>query len=342
MLKKVIALVVTVFIISNLIASTAFVLMSDNERTTKNDIIIDDQEIISDKFLYYHGVKIVWLEEAAFRITSGDLVVYIDPYMVSSDAEKADIIICTHHHGEHFSLTDVIRVRDGNTSLYTPKPDPSIDGIGPTPEELFTLGFRNVSFVQPGMVVNHSGTILEFVPAYNIDKFNPNTGQPWHPRWANWTGVIVEIGGTRIYHSGDSDHIPEMEKIDCDIFLAPVGGVGVMTAKEAAEAVESLKKTSDLKYAIPMHYTYFPGMTSPYLPATEFAAKANCTVVILKPEWMTETSTTYSSIVTDTCETSQVTSNGGQSSSPVTTTAFGIVTLIIVFSIYSTRRKSRK
>ncbi|MFX0209320.1 MAG: MBL fold metallo-hydrolase [Candidatus Hodarchaeota archaeon] len=340
--NKVVALGITTFVICNLIVTTAFILMPGNDRTTKNDIIIDDQEIISDKFLYYHGIKISWLEEAGFRITSGDLVVYIDPYEITSDAVKADIVICTHHHGEHFSLIDLVRVRDSNTSLYTPEPNASIDGIGPTTSEIFTLGFGNVSFIEPGMVVNHSGIILEFVPSYNIYKDNPQTGQPWHPCWANWVGVIVEIGGTRIYHAGDTEHILEMEQIECNIFLAPIGGVAVMTPQEAAEAVESLKITSDLKYAIPMHYTYFPEISSPYSPALEFTAKANCTVVILKPEWSFKTHSTDSSTVTDTSETSQVTSNEGHSSTPLTTPGLGIVTLVIVFSVYSTRRKSRK
>ncbi|MFX0016867.1 MAG: MBL fold metallo-hydrolase [Candidatus Hermodarchaeota archaeon] len=346
MVKKGLALGITAFVISNLLVNTAYVLVvtESNERI-KNDIIVDDQEIISDKFLYYHGIKISWLEEAGFRITSGDLVVYLDPYEVSSDAKKADIVICTHHHGEHFSLTDVIRVRDSNTSLYTPEPNLSVDGIGPTRSEILSYEFRNVTFVEPGMVVNHSGIILEFVPAYNVYKDNPQTGQPWHPRWANWVGVIVEIGGTRIYHAGDSEHIPEMEEINCDIFLAPIGGVAVMTPQEGAEAVESLKITSDLKYAIPMHYTYYPISTA-FSPAVEFAAKANCTVVILKPEWAIETHTTDSSMVTATTEISQLTSNGqsSHSSTPITTSGLGlgIATLSIVFIIHSTRKKSLK
>ncbi len=346
MVNKVSALGITAIVISNLIVGAAFVLMStDNNEQTSNNIIVDGQEIISDKFLYYHGITISWIAEAGFRIKSGDLIVYIDPYIVSSDAEKADIIICTHQHGEHLSVADVVTIRDDNTSLYTPKPDPSIDGTGPTPGFLLTLGLGNVSFIEPGIVVNHSGIILEFVPAYNIDKYNHQTGELWHPPWANWTGVIVEINGTRIYHAGDSGHIPEMEQIDCDIFLVPIGGVAVMTPREAAEAVESLKITSNLKYAIPMHYTYFPGMDDfPNSPASEFVAKANCTVVILKPEWAwtAETNTTSSSIVTGTTKTSQVTANGSQSSTPLTTPGLGIATLLIVFSVYSTRRKSRK
>ncbi|MHA1945668.1 MAG: MBL fold metallo-hydrolase [Candidatus Hodarchaeales archaeon] len=284
MVNKGLALGITAIAISSLIVGTAFLLMStDNNEKSKYNIIVDDQEIISEKFLYYHGVNISWFGEAAFKIKSGDLVIYIDPYSMPSDAESGDIIICTHQHGEHLSITDVKNLGDSNTNLYTPEPDPLVDGTGPTPIVLLRLDFGNVTFVRPGMVFNHSGIILEFVPAYNIDKYNPRTHQLWHPPKVNWTGVIVEIGGTKIYHAGDSEHIPEMEQIDCDIFLAPVGGIAVMTPQEAAEAVESLKMTSNVTYAIPMHYPYSL-VPSPYVASAEFATKANCTVVILKPE----------------------------------------------------------
>ncbi|MFW9778513.1 MAG: MBL fold metallo-hydrolase [Candidatus Heimdallarchaeota archaeon] len=279
--NRLVALGIITIVISSLVVGIAVILMSiDN---TGQDTDINDQEIIGDKFLYYHGINITWFGEAAFRIISGDLAVYIDPYVIPSGAEIADIIISTHTHGEHLSLFDIVYLSDADTTLYTPKPNRSIDGIGPNPEAVTSSVPGNVTFSKPGMVVNHSNTILEFVPAYNIDKYNYNIpGQLWHPPWANWTGVIVEIDGTRIYHPGDSDHIPEMEQIDCDIFLAPVGGVGVMTSHEAADAVESLKITSDLKYAVPMHYGYIP-TDSPIGPSANFAAEANCTVVILKP-----------------------------------------------------------
>ena len=113
MVNKVIAFGITAIIISSLIVGTALLLLStDNNEQSEFNIIIDDQEIINDKFLYYHGVNISWFGEAAFRIKSGDLVVYIDPYFVSSEEEKADFIICTHQHGEHLSLTDVRKIGD--------------------------------------------------------------------------------------------------------------------------------------------------------------------------------------------------------------------------------------
>jgi L-ascorbate metabolism protein UlaG (beta-lactamase superfamily) len=56
----------------------------------------------------------------------------------------------------------------------------------------------------------------------------------------------------RIYHSGDTDDIPEMSATEPDIALVPVSGTYVMTAEEAAKAVN--EKIKPKKLAIPMHY----------------------------------------------------------------------------------------
>ncbi len=55
-----------------------------------------------------------------------------------------------------------------------------------------------------------------------------------------------------IYHTGDTDIIPEMEKVDTDILLVPVSGTYVMTAQEAVKATNEIIKPK--KLAIPMHY----------------------------------------------------------------------------------------
>ena len=60
----------------------------------------------------------------------------------------------------------------------------------------------------------------------------------------------MKVEGKRIYHSGDTDLIPEMKKIKADIALLPVGGTYTMNPEEAAEAV----RTINPEIAIPMHY----------------------------------------------------------------------------------------
>jgi L-ascorbate metabolism protein UlaG (beta-lactamase superfamily) len=65
-------------------------------------------------------------------------------------------------------------------------------------------------------------------------------------------GFIITLNDFRIYHTGDTDDIPEMSATDSDIALVPVSGTYVMTAEEAAKAVN--EKIKPKKLAIPMHY----------------------------------------------------------------------------------------
>ena len=81
------------------------------------------------------------------------------------------------------------------------------------------------------------------MPAYNPAK-------QFHPRSYNGVGYILEIQGTRIYHAGDTDFIPEMEKFKVDIALLPIGGTYTMDVEEAVKAIKALNP----RLVIPIHY----------------------------------------------------------------------------------------
>lgn len=256
-----------------------------------------EKVIIEDNFLYYNGVNITWLGTAGFKLKTNELIVYLDPFSIPvNEIDKADIIIASHGHIDHLSLQDISNLADKNeTILYTTKPI-QIDQFSIPDEDIQKLEVKEINYIKPGDIIKKYGITLEFVSAYNIDKYNPyQPDQLWHPPEANWTGVIVDFGNVRIYHTGDSDHIPEMKQVACDIALIPVMGQAMMTAEEAAEALESLNVSSNLKYAVPMHYTYpmtFPDLGNITIgslaEATEFLEKANSTtVVILEPIYHT-------------------------------------------------------
>jgi L-ascorbate metabolism protein UlaG (beta-lactamase superfamily) len=85
---------------------------------------------------------------------------------------------------------------------------------------------------------------VEAVPAYNRTKV-------FHPRSNNWLGYVVTLStGVRVYHSGDSDAIPEMETLKVDVALMPCGGTYTMTAAEMAAAANTFKPS----VLIPMHW----------------------------------------------------------------------------------------
>jgi L-ascorbate metabolism protein UlaG (beta-lactamase superfamily) len=180
--------------------------------------------------------NIHWLGHDSFRL-DGSSTVYIDPWKLSADAPPADLILVTHDHYDHFSPDDIARVSTPRTTL-----------IGPASVTAEVDGVAAVTLCA-GETATVGGVTVAAVAAYNIDKFR-QPGEVFHPRAAGGLGYIVELDGRRIYHAGDTDAIPEMRDVRCDVALLPVSGTYVMTAEEAAEACRMISAAA----AVPMHY----------------------------------------------------------------------------------------
>ena len=116
---------------------------------------------------------------------------------------------------------------------------------------------KETKFLEPGGKLSVGKVEIEAVPAYNVNKFRA-PGQVFHPKEDKKLGFVFQMDGTRVYFAGDTDFIPEMKSIQCEIALLPVSGTYVMTAEEAAEAVEMIKP----KIAVPMHYAAIVGSDS--------------------------------------------------------------------------------
>ncbi len=178
----------------------------------------------------FNGIEIEWLGHATFKIKNKNLVIYIDPYVIPSEAEKADIILSTHSHFDHCDKNAIEKILKDDTIVVAP--------------EECAEKFENGRAVKIGDVLEIKGVKIEVVHAYNTTK-------PFHPKGSGY-GYIVEIEGLRIYHAGDTDFIPEMKEIKADIALLPIGGTYTMDMNEAVEAALAIKP----KYVIPMHYGY--------------------------------------------------------------------------------------
>jgi L-ascorbate metabolism protein UlaG (beta-lactamase superfamily) len=206
-----------------------------------------------------------WLGHAAFRITVGRATVYIDPYRVGDDAPPADLILITHGHYDHFSPQDVERLSTRETWL-----------VGPAAVAERVSG--RVHRIGPGETLDDElvrGIHISAVAAYNTSKRDAD-GNPFHPRDAGWVGYELNVRGERLYHSGDTDVIPEMDSVTgVDVALLPVSGVYVMTAQEAAEAARRIQP----RVAVPMHWGSHIGTEH---DARTFAARAPVEVWIME------------------------------------------------------------
>ncbi|HEY5169151.1 MAG TPA: MBL fold metallo-hydrolase, partial [Thermoleophilia bacterium] len=199
----------------------------------------------------------------SFRL-DGTVTIYIDPWKLPAGPPPAGLILVTHEHFDHLSLADITALAGADTVV-----------VGPASVTSQLAAWETVT-VAPGDSIELRGVGIETVPAYNLDKFRA-PGQPYHPREAGHVGYVIALDGVRYYHAGDTDAVPEMAEVRCDVALLPVGGTFTMTWDEAAAACDLLHTTA----AVPMHYGEVVGDAG---DAERFCDRCSVPVTILPLE----------------------------------------------------------
>ncbi|MHA1669363.1 MAG: MBL fold metallo-hydrolase [Promethearchaeota archaeon] len=181
-------------------------------------------------------IKIIldWLGHASFKIVlNSGRIIYLDPYKITKNEEKADIIVSSHSHGDHFSELDINKLWGEKTILLGPE---SIKN---------SLEDFNGQPLKIGEKLSYKDFSIELFPAYTIKK-------PTHPKSNNWTGTIIESEGKSIYHAGDTERIPEMKTLanrKLTVALLPCGGTYTMDFEEASDAAIDIQP----EIVVPMH-----------------------------------------------------------------------------------------
>src|SRR5439155_819008 len=168
-----------------------------------------------------------------FRI-AGSKIIHTDPFKVAK-RDEADIVLLSHEHFDHLSLEDLEKVLSPATFIVaSPLCRDGLKGVKG----------RETRFLDPGgkttIGSDKTGKVeIEGVHAYNLNKFR-EPGKAFHPQGEKRLGFLIRMDGATVYYAGDTDFIPEMKSLKCDIALLPVSGTYVMTAEEAAEAAAAL------------------------------------------------------------------------------------------------------
>lgn len=202
-------------------------------------------------------LQIQWLGHASFRLAAEDVVLYIDPWKLSSAQPDADLVFVSHGHFDHCSADDVAAVSRDTTTV-----------VGPADVVESLAGGR---VLRPGDRIESAGACIEGVRAYNV-------GKDFHPKDNDWLGAVITLGGARVYYAGDTDHIPEMGALsEVDVALLPVGGTYTMNAAQAAEACQAI----GAKMAVPYHWGDIVGTEA---DARAFVdATAGCDARLIRP-----------------------------------------------------------
>jgi L-ascorbate metabolism protein UlaG (beta-lactamase superfamily) len=209
--------------------------------------------------------RFTWFKQAAYRWDGDGITVYIDPWGVPEGAPEADAIFITHAHDDHFQPDEVERLTGKDTQIVAPR-------------DIASELSGNVQSVAPGDSFEAAGIKGQAVPAYNIVEGRTEN----HPKSKGWVGFLLELAGDRVYHAGDTDHLPELESIEAAAALLPIGGAGyTMDGTEAGELARAMSPG----IAVPMHYGGFVDGTAGLAEAEIFRkAAAPVRVEELEPQ----------------------------------------------------------
>lgn len=175
----------------------------------------------------------------SIKIT-GNSNIYIDPFEIDNETKDANIIFITHSHYDHFSIKDILKIKNENTIIVSTKD---------TYQELIKYFNSNkIIIVIPNNSYEVLGIKFDTVRAYNVNK-------SFHPIDNDWVGYIINIDNTKYYIMGDTDINDDVLKVKCDVLFIPIGGTYTMNYKEAA----SYTNTINPKTVIPTHYGLIVG-----------------------------------------------------------------------------------
>lgn len=174
---------------------------------------------------------------------------FFDPYKIEDGTKKAKYIFLTHTHYDHLSEEDIDKIITPKTKIIA-----TLDAK----EKLKKYKNKKI-FVEPDESYNIDDFEFQTIPSYNLNK-------DFHKKQYKWVGYKVIRNEVTYAILGDTDAIPELEHLKCDILFVPVGGTFTMTASEAAELTNKIKP----QIAIPVHYGSVVGSSA---DAQEFVSK---------------------------------------------------------------------
>lgn len=173
-------------------------------------------------------LEITFIGHGTLMFEYNDIVIHADPvtrYADYSTMPKADIILITHQHGDHFNIDAIQLLSTPDTKVI----------LTQTCSEKFEEGI----IMNNGDQETIKGLRILAVPAYNLVHKRDN-GTPFHPK-GEGNGYVISFGDKNVYIGGDTENFPEMKEMEnIDIAFLPMNLPYTMTPEMVADAVSML------------------------------------------------------------------------------------------------------
>ena len=176
-------------------------------------------------------VLVTPINHATLVIEWSGKTIYVDPVGVAGWYKafpKPDLVLLTHVHGDHFREAVLKAVVGPKTQLVAP---PALAGV-------LSAGLKAKAIaVANGTSTEKVGFKLEAVAGYNTTP----PRKRFHPK-GQGNGYVLNLGGKRIYVSGDTEGTPEMLALkNIDVAFLCMNLPYTMDVKAAAKAVKTFK-----------------------------------------------------------------------------------------------------
>jgi L-ascorbate metabolism protein UlaG (beta-lactamase superfamily) len=222
-------------------------------------------------------VHLWWLGQSGFLIQWKQKRVLIDPYLSDTLTKKyaatdkphtrmselvinpgllknISVVTSSHNHTDHLDAETLIPVLQSNPGIAFIIPEANRDFVCERVkcERDFPMGLTDGKSITLNQLIFHG------IPAKHNEIERDDNGN------CKQMGYVIELGRTRIYHSGDTlwfdDMISLLKPFAVDVALLPINGddpgrkvAGNLNCKEAAR----LGKAINAEVVIPCHYDMF-------------------------------------------------------------------------------------
>jgi L-ascorbate metabolism protein UlaG (beta-lactamase superfamily) len=223
---------------------------------------------------------IKWLGHSAFQITTDQILkILIDPFIsnnpvapVKVEELRAEIILVTHGHKDHFGDTMELANRTGAVIVANHEHSIYLSQQGFECIGMNIGGSIKFQDIKITMVNSNHSSDMDFIEEIGAGGSS--------------SGYIIELeNGRKIYHSGDTGIFGDMKTVirniyQPDIALLPIGDRFTMGPMEASIAAQWINP----QVVIPMHYNTFPIIEQNPLEYAERVERLNPDIQVIALE----------------------------------------------------------
>jgi L-ascorbate metabolism protein UlaG (beta-lactamase superfamily) len=223
---------------------------------------------------------------SCFELSDGETRVLVDPFLKPNNpaavtsGEEVDPthVALSHGHADHVADAVPVAKRTGAHCV----------AMVELAKWLEAQGVEQVSDPNLGGTVEFDWGYISLVPAWHTNTIPGSEDSPFSAELGvvlgPAAGLVIKIGGTTVYHAGDTCLFSDMKLIaqrsDIDVALLPIGGHYTMDRRDAVVAAEFVGAGT----VIPMHFNTFPAIeTDPQAFKSEVEETTSATVVVLEP-----------------------------------------------------------